>query len=153
MPENAVEWNPHDLPALLIGIAARQLSRINDERLRKIGLAVAQIPVVVALKDGAAISQKELARLAGVEQPSMAQLLARMERDGLIERRPNPDDGRSSLISLTQRALDQLDPGRRVILEGNTDALRGMDASEVETLTRLLRRVIANLSDQAAPGP
>jgi MarR family transcriptional regulator, transcriptional regulator for hemolysin len=146
------DWNPTDLPALLIAIAARQLSRINDERLRKLGLAVAQIPVLAALKDGAAIPQKELARLAGVEQPSMAQLLTRMERDGLIERRPNPDDGRSSLISLTPRALDQLDPGRQALLEGNADALRGMDAGDIETLTRLLKRVIANLSDQAAPG-
>lgn len=153
MSKPAIDWNPQDLPALLIGIAARQLSRISDERLRKLGLAVAQIPVIVALKDGAEVSQKELARLAGVEQPSMAQLLARMERDGLITRRSNPDDGRSSLISLTQRAVGLLDPGRHALLEGNADALRGMSESEVEMLTRLLRRVISNLSDQATPSP
>jgi hypothetical protein len=39
------------------------------------------------------------------------------------------------------------------MLEGNADALRGMDSSDVETLTKLLRRVIANLSDQAEPRP
>ncbi|WP_213982104.1 MarR family transcriptional regulator [Sphingomonas sp. dw_22] len=148
-----VEWTPHEIPALLIGIAARQLARINEERLRPLGLAIAQIPVVVALKDGAAIPQKELARIAGVEQPSMAQLLARMERDGLIARAPNPDDGRSSLVSLTPKAMAQLDPGRRMLLAGNADALRGMTPAEVESFTALLQRVIANLSPQAEPGP
>nr|WP_275410201.1 MarR family transcriptional regulator [Streptomyces sp. SID14478] len=56
---------------------------------------------MAALAQGGAMSQKELARLARIEQPSMAQLLARMERDGLVERAPAPDDRRGSLISLT----------------------------------------------------
>lgn len=152
-PPEPVEWTPQEIPALLIGIAARQLARINEERLRPLGLAVAQIPVVVALKDGGAISQKELARMAGVEQPSMAQLLARMERDGLIARAPNPDDGRSSLISLTPKAMASLDTGRRALLAGDADAIRDMSAEEVDLLKQLLRRVIANLSSQAEPGP
>jgi MarR family transcriptional regulator for hemolysin len=33
-------------------------------------------------------------RRESIEQPSMTELLARMERDGMIERTPNPDDGR-----------------------------------------------------------
>src|SRR6218665_458977 len=103
MPDAPVDWTPEEIPALLIGIAARQLARINEERLKSIGLAIAQIPAVVALKNGEALSQKALAQIAGVEQPSMAHLLARMERDGLIARRANPEDGRSSLFSLTPK--------------------------------------------------
>ena len=61
----------------------------------------------------AALSQTALARWASVEQPTMANTLNRMERDGLIVRTPDPDDRRSALISLTklgrQRASEALD--------------------------------------------
>ncbi|MFI5519869.1 MarR family winged helix-turn-helix transcriptional regulator [Streptomyces platensis] len=64
------------------------VSRVNDRRLRPLGLTFAQMPVLAALSKADALSQKELAGLARIEQPSMAQLLARMDRDGLIRRTP-----------------------------------------------------------------
>lgn len=40
----------------------------------------------------------------------MAQLLSRIERDGLVQRLPDPKDGRSRLITLTEQAEERL-PG------------------------------------------
>ena len=97
------------------------------------------------------MTQTELAKLARIEQPTMAQLLARMERDGLIRRTANPQDKRSSLISLTPLALKKLPSARAVLVQGNKEALRGLTDREIETLSRLLRRVLQNL-DPAAPG-
>ncbi len=104
------------------------------------------MPVLVALKDGGSLSQKELTRRAGVEQPSMAQLLARMERDGVIRRKPDPADGRSSLISLTARTMKLIDPARAIMAQGNRDALAGFNDREVRQLVALLQRVITNVS-------
>ena len=78
-----VEWNPMKTPGHYISRIARAFARIGDVRLRELGFATAQLPVLTALKDGARLSQTELARWAKVEQPTMAQLLARMERDGM----------------------------------------------------------------------
>ena len=141
------DWQPWAMPALLIATAARLLARIADARFRDIGISVSQLPVLVALKDGASLSQKELTRRAGVEQPSMAQLLARMERDGVIRRKPDPADGRSSLISLTARTMKLIDPARAIMAQGNRDALAGFNDREVRQLVALLQRVIANVSD------
>jgi DNA-binding MarR family transcriptional regulator len=140
-------WQPWTMPALLIATAARALARATDARFRGIGISMSQLPVLVALKDGASLPQKELTRLAGVEQPSMAQLLARMERDGVIRRKPDPADGRSSLISLSPRTLKLIDAARAIMTEGNRDALAGFSDSEVSQLVALLQRVIANVSD------
>jgi MarR family transcriptional regulator, transcriptional regulator for hemolysin len=104
---------------------ARGLSRVGDARLRELGFATAQWPVLSMLKDGAARSQTDLARLAKVEQPTMAQLLGRMERDGLIHREPDPADRRSSLISLTDAARAKLPAGQAVLKQGNVDMTRG----------------------------
>ena len=137
-------------PSFLINRSARLLTRWGEERFHALGLAIAQVPVLVALKDGASLTQKELARLAQIEQPTMTQLLARMERDGLIRRTPNPHDKRSSLISLTPSALQKLPDARAVLVEGNTVALRGFTEEETATLSQLLRRVAKNLDPAAA---
>lgn len=139
------EWNPLTHPGHYFSRIARGLSRIGDARLRELGFATAQLPVLTALKDGARLSQIELARWAKVEQPTMAQMLTRMERDGLIKREPDPRDKRSSLVSLTEAALERLPAGRAVLRQGNADMTKGLSPEEVETLVSLLRRVLDNV--------
>jgi len=151
--QDSEAWQPNAMPALQIAKAARMLARKADARFRELGISVSQMPVFAALKDGAQLSQKDLTRLAGVEQSSMAQLLARMERDGLIRRTADPADGRSSLISLTEAAFDRLKPARAVLSQGNREALAGFDAQDIETLLTLLRRVIVNVSDGSTCEP
>lgn len=132
-------------PAALINSASRALTRLNDRKLKQLGLTYGQLPVLVALSAGDRLSQKELARLARIEQPSMAQLLSRMERDGLITRTPDPADGRASLISLTSQAKATLPLARAALEDTNDQALDGFGGKEVETLRKLLSRFLANL--------
>lgn len=133
-------------PASLIRRASRLLTHRGEVRLKTLGLAMAQVPVLTALKsDGAVLTQKELAAFAQIEQPTMAQLLARMERDGLIRKIPDPADKRSSLITLTRKASDKLDDARAMLFQGNDEALNGFTEREIATLNRLLKRVVRNL--------
>ena len=143
MPE--ASWEPMKTPGHYFSRIARGLARIGDARLKDLGFATAQLPVLTALKDGAALSQTELARWARVEQPTMAQLLARMERDGIVRRTPDPHDGRSSLVSLTEDARARLPAGRAVLEQGNREATAGLSPQEHDTLIDLLQRVLANI--------
>jgi MarR family transcriptional regulator for hemolysin len=127
-----------------INCIARLSSRWLEPRLERLGLAVAQVPVFRAIKNLGPLSQK-MAKLLHVEQPTMAQLLTRMERDGLIGRRPDPADGRSSLIHVTSSALKKAQPARDLLLEGNRIYLRGFSANEIAMLKGLLERVRRNL--------
>jgi DNA-binding MarR family transcriptional regulator len=144
------DWDPLANPGHYFSRISRALTRIGDARLRDLGFATAQLPVLTALKDGARLSQTELARWAKVEQPSMAQLLARMERDGLVTRAPDPGDRRSSLISLTDKAIERLPAGRAVLHQGNTEMTKGMSAAEVIMLVSLLQRVLGNVEAMEA---
>jgi MarR family transcriptional regulator for hemolysin len=137
------------MPGHLISRSARLLFRWGDPRFQELGLAIAQVPVLYALREGASLTQKELAGLAKIEQPTMAQLLGRMERDGLIRRTENPDDQRSSLISLSKHARQKLPRAKAILLEGNGEALRGFTEEEVASLCGLLRRVVKNLDPDA----
>lgn len=136
-------------PGHLISLAARGVARLSETRLKPLGFGVGQLPVLVALQDGKASTQRDLARFARVEQPPMAQMLARMERDGLIERTRDPADGRSSRIVLTKAARDGMPAAIAALFRGNEEALAGFTDAEAGQLVGLLKRLIDNL-DQIA---
>lgn len=142
---------PQPSPMQQIGLANRAFTRLHEARLRALGFAVAQIPVLVALKLSDGLPQSELARIARVEQSSMAQLLARMERDGMIERVCDPADKRSRLITLTDKARAKLPLAREVLQQGTAQALEGFSDEEQQTLLALLLRLNANLDRQSDP--
>ncbi len=139
------DWNPLSHPSHYFSRIGRAQTRIGDARLRTVGLATAQLPVLSMLSGGRQLSQIELARRARVEQPSMAQLLTRMERDSLIRRVPDPSDRRSSLIMLTDEAERRLPAGRAILRQSNADMMQGMTNSEIEQLLSLLGRVLENV--------
>ena len=139
-------------PGHLISLAARGFARLSEARLKPLGFGVGHLPVLVALQDGQAGSQRDLARFARIEQPSMAQMLARMERDGLICRMPDPADGRSSQISLTETARTRLPDACAALFQGNRDALHGFTDEEAAQLVALLTRLIANLDRATSEG-
>ena len=132
-------------PGHLTSLAARGFARLSEARLKPLGFGVGHLPVLVALQDGRGGSQRDLALFARIEQPSMAQMLARMERDGLIHRTPDPADGRSSRISLTDAARGRLPDACATLFQGNREALGGFSDEEAVQLVALLTRLIANL--------
>ncbi|NQE62732.1 MarR family winged helix-turn-helix transcriptional regulator [Caulobacter sp. RHG1] len=137
-------------PGHLISLASRGFTRLSEARLKPLGFGVGHLPVLVALRDGQASTQRDLARFARIEQPPMAQMLARMERDGLIQRTPDPADGRSSRITLTEAAQVRLPDAIAVLLQGNAEVLSGFSKEETTTLIQLLTRLIDNLERVAS---
>jgi len=63
----------------------------------------------------------------------------------LIERTPDPADGRSSRIMLTEAAQERMPEAIETLFQGNREALNGFSHAETEQLVALLTRLIANL--------
>lgn len=127
--------------------AARAFIRALDRRL--LNGSAGQMPVFLALTGGNAYTQTELARLVSVEQPTMANTLARMERDGLIERTPDPADRRSSLVSLSKLGRKRAAEAMDAALAVNEAAFATLSAAERKSFFELLHRVIAALEADA----
>lgn len=132
-------------PGHLVNLAARGFARLSEARLKPLGFGVGHLPVLVALETGRADTQRELARFAQIQQPPMAQMLSRMERDGLIHRTPDPNDKRSSRVTLTKLALARLPEAIATLFQGNRDAMAGFTDEEIAQFGALLDRLIANL--------
>jgi DNA-binding MarR family transcriptional regulator len=151
-----MERQPHNHeppnPLRIVGHAYRTFSRIVDAQLRDVGFAMSQLPVLIVLKQGKPLPQAELARMARVEQSSMAQLLNRMERDGLIERVPDPEDKRSRLISLTDSARQRMHEGKAIMDATVKIALQGLSTADIERFSELMLRIYGNLERAAEEG-
>ncbi|WP_433192401.1 MarR family winged helix-turn-helix transcriptional regulator [Nocardia sp. CA-107356] len=131
--------------AQLINRASRALARDADNALKPLGLRYAQVPVLALLHEGPELTQKELAEATGIEQPSMAQLLTRMDRDGLIHRKPNPRDARSQTIALAPGTDAQLKEAHEHLTALDNRAVAGFTTEEIDTLKHLLIRLGDNL--------
>lgn len=60
--------------------------------------------VLLPLFEEDGLRMGELARRARLSKQTMTQMVRRLERDGLVDRRPDPSDARASLIFLTRRS-------------------------------------------------
>ncbi len=81
--------------------AVEQLVHYVRRRTTAGGLSHAAASTLTRLCQGGPRRLSELARSENVSQPSMTQLVSRMERAGLVRRAPDPDDGRGVLVTTT----------------------------------------------------
>jgi len=65
------------------------------------GLNFSQTAALARLEENGGMTTADLARAEAMKPQSMGTILAGLERDGLVERKPHPTDGRQVLFSLT----------------------------------------------------
>ncbi|GAA0363504.1 hypothetical protein GCM10009530_11450 [Microbispora corallina] len=78
-----------------------------------------------------------LAAEQGVSQPSMTQLVQRLEREGLVGRRSDSLDGRATRIAVTDAGLELLAVRRRRRRDLIADMLGGLSPEERREIDRL----------------
>jgi DNA-binding MarR family transcriptional regulator len=85
----------------LSSLLARGFARTLQARATGLGFSPGQLPILVTLWNEDGLTQRQLVDRLDIEQATIANTLGRMERDGLIERRPHPTDKRAQLLFLT----------------------------------------------------
>lgn len=130
----------------LTNLAGRLFTRALERRLE--GGTAGPMPVFFGLAGGKARTQKQLAGEAAVEQPTMANTLARMERDGLVLRTPDPDDRRSALVRLTPLGEARAEAAFRAAKELNRLATSALSPDEQRHFYDMMRRIIGVLEGE-----
>ena len=133
---------------------ASRLTRINVLLRRNMvlsGLSVAQARTLATLRDFGPRRITELADLEQVAQPTMSALVARLERQGWVERHPDAEDRRVVVIGLTETgraALRDITAVRTRILDAHLQALSGDEraalAAAVPALDKILHHAQAH---------
>jgi DNA-binding MarR family transcriptional regulator len=126
--------------------------RAMDERVRQAmrdagyDVTVAQSRLAQRIaEDGTRLT--ELADRAGVTKQTASLLVAALEREGLVERVPDPEDGRARLIRLSARGREAAQRAMEVVIgvEGEWTAHLGPE------LTERLREALVRLCEVTDP--
>jgi MarR family transcriptional regulator, transcriptional regulator for hemolysin len=130
----------------LIYDVAQLVRRHADKRARIHGMTRAQWAVLARLEREPGITQSRLAMLTDVEPITIGRLVDRLEANGLIERRPDPDDRRIWRLSLTPKSAVQLRQIAAFRRELHDEMGDGLEAPDLAILVKCLQRMRANLT-------
>lgn len=124
---------------------ARLWRKMLDERLKDLGVTQARWSTLVALhRGGEGVTQRELAELMAIENPTLVRLLDNLEENALIERRPCRKDRRARRLHLTPNGESFMET-----LDNRATGLRdqlmdGISERELETCLNVFNRVLEN---------
>ena len=88
-----------------------------------------------------------LGPLMGIGVNSLSRILSSMELEGLIQRKPNPDDGRGVLVYLTKFGLESREKARNRVLKFNNTIAENISKEKINIfyeVTELINNLIDN---------
>ena len=128
-----------------IARVTRRWRKMMDERLKDLGVTQARWSTMFYLQAGGeGMTQRELASLMAIENPTLVRLLDSLEGQNLIERRPCPNDRRARRLHLTNGGRAFMDE-----MSGRADRLRdemleGVSEKDIEVTLRVFDKILEN---------
>ena len=114
----------------LLKKANRLLIKKANELLKPYKITHAYTYFLMELYNQDGLTQAEMHKRIGIEQPTAVRTLDRMERDGFILRKPSSDDRRVVLIYLTEKAQHCKKEIDQCAVQLNELALSGFNEEE-----------------------
>ncbi|GFE82867.1 MarR family transcriptional regulator [Steroidobacter agaridevorans] len=131
------------------GFILKNIERLYTKRFealaQELSLTLPQCKALFQLSRNEGISQKRLAELAEIEPMTLVRILDRMESDGWVERRPDPNDRRARTLYVTAGAKPVLEQIDRLSAQMRAEALAGLSGEQRNQLMGLLEHVYQNL--------
>jgi DNA-binding MarR family transcriptional regulator len=131
---------------------APRLVEILDLGAREYGMSYARGRVVAALHSLGPAQMHTLSKAVGVRPRTITSFVDALEADGWVERRPDPDDRRATIVALTpagQTAFARLLEGYRWLAR---DLVSGISEAEQRQALGVLEHVAARLDDAVSRG-
>jgi MarR family transcriptional regulator for hemolysin len=129
----------------LLKKANRLLIKKANELLKPHGITHAYTYFLMELYQQDGLTQSEMHKRIGIEQPTAVRTLDRMERDGLVLRKQSPKDRRALFIKLTDKGKQYQDIILSCAKELNDFALKGFADNDKALLNQLVNRLNVNL--------
>lgn len=129
-----------------VAMAAHAMRRALDEALARENITLRQWEVLAWIAFEGEPSQAMLAERLGIEAPTLAGVIARMERDGWLERYSCPADRRKKRIRATPKAEAVWNRMVECCHGVRAQAVEGITAEELAVLRRVCDKIRLNLA-------
>ncbi len=127
---------------------ARSMEQDFEKRLQAIGITRGAYAVLSAIHHDKKVTPAALANFLGVDGAAVTRHLDRIEKQGLIQRKPSATDRRSITIGLTPQGVRSVRRGRADSKATNKKFTEGLTMEDVDHLQCAIRKMLAN-ADQA----
>jgi MarR family transcriptional regulator for hemolysin len=129
-------------------VAARRWRKLANDRIKSIGQNMARWEALylMACSDDE-LSQGELAKVVGVEGPTMVHMLDSLARDGLIERHQSSVDRRVTHNRITEKGRQATRDIMAITNELRSELLRDIDPAKLSVALEVLESIHAKLDD------
>lgn len=107
------------------------------------GLRPYHYRLMTSLKDAGPVGQAELGRLSGIDRSDVANMLAELERRGLVSRVTDPDNRRRNIVTITGTGEEQLAALDAIIEEVQQQVVAPLTVRERQQLVRLLHKLLS----------
>lgn len=114
------------------------------KELKKEGLDITtgQFAIMVALEQVRQTTMGDLSRLLDIDNSAITRLVDKLEKQGLAERRINPDDRRQMLVSVTDQGLEKAVILKRIAQEANQRIQDGFTPAEMDTFKNVNQGIL-----------
>lgn len=90
-------------------------------------------------------TMKELAQRLGVTTGTLTTMIDRLEQNEFVERKPNPDDRRSYILSLTRKGAFEFEKHHQFHIQLSEEISAGFSESELASFDAYMKRVIGQI--------
>ncbi|MBW3540533.1 MAG: MarR family transcriptional regulator [Planctomycetes bacterium] len=147
-----LEYDFEESVGCWVATTSHALRRALDVELAREGITFRQWEVLAWLACEGGLSQSELAERMSIEAPTLAGILARMERDGWLDRESCPDDRRKKRIRVSHKAEAVWERMVACCRRVREQATRGIPAGDLAFFKETCARIRENLGVTTGPG-
>jgi DNA-binding MarR family transcriptional regulator len=127
---------------VILGARSYGISNVLFRNLvgERLGLNVTDMECLGLLFHKGISTPSELARHTGLSSGAATAMLDRLEKSGMIERRPNPDDRRGTLIVLLESGARKVEPWFSAVREAQNELVSSFSEEELEAISIFFER-------------
>ncbi|WP_409292539.1 MarR family winged helix-turn-helix transcriptional regulator [Peribacillus sp. SCS-37] len=124
---------------------SKMIRSLVNGTLKPYGITAEQWTVLKHLSFVDTINQKDLSIRTDKDQATLTKILDLLEHNGLISRKPNPEDRRSYLIEISDKGKNLVNTALPLIEELYEDILAGLSKEQIETFMETLHTLQDNI--------
>lgn len=123
-----------------------------DDKLRPLQQSASRLETLGAIFSSPRLSQQiDIAKRLRIEGPSLTRMLHSLEKENLVTRQSDPNDGRSKLLVLTEEGQSVLEEIFELVDDMRNKLLADIPPETIEAMSGFLSEMIKRL-DSGSPG-
>ncbi len=136
----------------LLHRASQRASEIFAQETRDFDLTARQYAVITTVAQHEGLSQTDLVRITGIDRSTLADVVQRLLKRGVIQRERTTQDGRTYAVSLSQEGRELLDSIKPYARRADRVVLSFLGDEDGKLATQILARLLRKVDDNSANG-